>query len=166
MGGTISVESAPKKGSVFTFTIPAKYKPGEDFTINEQNISLNKEKSANPVILIAEDEQSNYELLEYMLQKSGFKLLHAANGSEALDICRSDRKIDLVLMDIKMPVMDGFTATKEIKKLRPGLNVVVQTAYADQKDKQRAIDSGCSDFLAKPFSKAQLLSVIGRYLQV
>jgi signal transduction histidine kinase len=166
MGGTISVESDVSKGSLFTFTIPARTLPGEEYNLNEESIPLVKEKSVNPVILVAEDEHSNYQLLEYMLQKSDFRLLHAANGLEAVEICRSDQRIDLVLMDIKMPVMDGFTATREIKKVRPGLHVVAQTAYADQKDKQKAFESGCSDFLAKPFSKAQLLSLIGKYLPV
>lgn len=90
--------------------------------------------------------------------------MHAINGKEAVDICQSGEKIDLILMDIKMPVMDGYKATAEIKKMRPELPVIAQTAYTDITDRQKAFDSGCDDFLPKPITKASLLEVVEKYL--
>jgi CheY-like chemotaxis protein len=116
-------------------------------------------------ILVAEDEESNFALINAILKPCGYILIRASNGSQAVDICKSDKEIDLVLMDIKMPVLDGFSAASEILKLRPGLPVIAQTAFAHPEDRTRAIGIGCVDYLAKPYDRRQLIEVISRYLK-
>jgi two-component system, cell cycle response regulator DivK len=99
-----------------------------------------------------------------MLSSLDAKIIHAVNGLEAVDICKKDERIDLVLMDIKMPVMNGYKATEEIKKIRPDLPVIAQTAFSDALDKQKAFNSGCAELLPKPISKAKLLETVKKYL--
>ena len=109
-------------------------------------------------ILIAEDNDSNYILMTYIL-KHHYQFLRARNGQEAVDIVLKG-DVDLVLMDIKMPVMDGLEATRQIKKERPALPVVALTANAFDSDRQLANEAGCDAFLAKPVSSADCLAVI------
>jgi CheY-like chemotaxis protein len=113
-------------------------------------------------ILVAEDVDSNFKLIKYFLGSTGFEIIRALNGKEAVDICLSDRRIDLILMDIKMPVMDGYTAVKIIRENGINIPIIAQTAYAE--DKEKAFEIGCSDFISKPFDKKGLLRVIGYYI--
>lgn len=118
-------------------------------------------------ILIVEDEEINYIYLETLICER-FKLdsaiLHARNGKEAIDICKNNPKIDLVLMDLKMPVMDGFEATRLIREFRPDLPVVAETAYSLREDMERALLAGCNDFISKPLSIECLYGIIVKYL--
>jgi CheY-like chemotaxis protein len=93
-----------------------------------------------------------------------YTLIHAKNGKEAVDICYDNNEIDIVLMDIKMPVMNGHRATVKIKTKYPDLPVIAQTAYSTESEKQKALNSGCDDFISKPIDKEQLLSMINTYL--
>lgn len=160
MGGRIEVSSSPGKGSVFSFTVPCKSVPDEP-----------EDKKAGPVtvrgntILIAEDEHSNYTLVETILEPYGFELIHARNGEEALEAVRKRPEINLVLMDIKMPVMNGLDATRLIKAERPALPVIAVTAYALKGDEENILGAGCDGYLAKPVRKATLLETIGRYVK-
>jgi PAS domain S-box-containing protein len=164
LGGVIHLESAPGKGSRFWFKIPvtdqipAVNKSGSK---KGSNIDLSGRKKT---ILIAEDERSNYLLLELMMKSLDATIMHAANGREAVIACSSVEHLDLVLMDIKMPVMDGYTATSEIKKIRPDLTIIALTAYTENNEMEKAYNSGCSEFLSKPVNKAQLLAVVNKYL--
>ncbi len=110
----------------------------------------------------------NYLYLEALLV-DGIELncdiLYARNGKEAVDICKKDSNIDLILMDLKMPIMNGFEATKRIKKFRPNLPIVAQTAYTINEDKNKATSAGCDDFISKPISEEKLNEIINRKLK-
>lgn len=164
LGGKLKVESEPEKGSTFHFEIPLKQS-----TVEAREDKVEKEVDRYTIlsartILVAEDEKSNYQLLEMLLKNANVNLIHAETGAEAVDLCKSDLKIDLVLMDMKMPVMDGYEATSIISKLRPGLPIVAQTAYAEGNDRSKAMAAGCCDLLAKPFNRTQLYDIITRNL--
>ena len=119
-------------------------------------------------ILIVEDEEINYFYLETLLKDFEFitKVLHAKNGQEAIDICKTNSDIELVLMDLRMPVMNGYEATKQIKEFHSDLKIVAQTAYSTLEDKNKAIQAGCTDFYSKPISEDVLSEIIYRYLVV
>jgi CheY-like chemotaxis protein len=113
-------------------------------------------------ILVAEDNDSNYILMTYILKRS-YQFLRARNGQEAVELADKGG-IDLVLMDIKMPVMDGLEATAAIKEKHPELPVVALTANAFDSDRRLAMEAGCDDFLSKPVSSEKCLEVIARLL--
>jgi len=115
-------------------------------------------------ILVAEDEEINFMLVELLLEPYNCRIIPASNGREAVEICRSNNAIDLVIMDMKMPVLDGFDATRIIKKLRPELPVVAASAYAFYSDEEKALAAGCDDFLSKPFEKSELLRTLNRHI--
>ena len=106
----------------------------------------------------------NFKLLTQYLSDSNISLVHASNGNEAVEICKNNKQINLVLMDLKMPVMDGFEATKIIKGLRPDLPIIAQTAYSTESDKEKALACGCNDFISKPFKKEELLNLIREHM--
>ncbi len=114
-------------------------------------------------ILIAEDEDFNYLMLYEFLSKGEFRVVRACNGLKAVEQCSSSRHIDLVLMDLRMPLMDGFEATRKIVALRPGLPVIATTAYTSESDKEKAMACGCCDFLSKPFNRLQLMGRINEH---
>ena len=106
--------------------------------------------------------ESNFKLIRYFLAGSNAEVLHAYNGKEAVEKCLSAENIDLVLMDIKMPVMDGYTAVKLIREKNISIPIIAQTAYAD--DKEKAIECGCSGFISKPFDKKGLFKVLCEFI--
>ena len=119
---------------------------------------------SNKTILIAEDEDSNYLYLEAVLQKTGAKLLWARSGEEAIDACRQNPAVDLILMDLQMPNINGYEARLQIKGMCPGVPQIAQTAFAMADDEKRAMDAGFDAYISKPIRKGNLLSVVGRFL--
>ncbi len=111
-------------------------------------------------ILVAEDDLGSFLLVKTILIPHHYNIIHAANGAEAVNHCQGNEQIDLVLMDIKMPIMDGLEATKQIKKRSPELPIIVISAYNLPEDKQKAFDAGCDDFLAKPYQAESLIRII------
>jgi PAS domain S-box-containing protein len=157
IGGKIWLNSVPEFGSVFHFTIPYN-KIGET---KEPERKFHFIKSGKPItILIAEDERSNYELLARVLTKENIKIVRAENGKEVLEFCQSGKHIDLILMDIKMPEMDGIEATRRIKEIYPDIPIIAQTAYSFPDEKNKAIMAGCDLFLSKPINKEALFQAI------
>lgn len=116
-----------------------------------------------PVLLIADDEISNLYYLEMLLGKYTSALLKAVNGREAVRICREHPEINGVLMDIKMPLMNGYEATTIIKSFRKDLPVIAVTAYAMRNDEQKGLQAGCDGYLTKPFTKEEVLDILRKH---
>ncbi|MFO8235002.1 MAG: response regulator [Bacteroidales bacterium] len=125
--------------------------------------SLNKDWH-DKTILIAEDEGSNFKYLEIALRKTGVNILHARNGKEAIEITKERSDLELILMDIKMPEMDGLEATKAIRTFNSDIIIVALTAYAMENDRDMSIEAGCNDYIAKPVHQNRLFSVLAKFL--
>lgn len=115
-------------------------------------------------ILIVEDDPMNFSYLDILLRPTQAVIMHADNGQKAVELCMKHMGINIVLMDIRMPVLDGLEATRQILTIRSGLPVIAQTAYADESDREAAIKAGCCEFLAKPIRANEMLDLIKKYL--
>jgi CheY-like chemotaxis protein len=118
----------------------------------------------NQTILVVEDDDTSYMYFEEVLKRKGLNPVRAENGTEAVEMVQDNPDIVMVLMDIKMPSMNGHDATRQIKKLRPDLPVLIQTAYASIIDRQKAFNAGCDDFITKPVNKDILIEKIAKFL--
>lgn len=123
------------------------------------------EESLRPQILIAEDVESNFLYLNAVLSKINAKIFWAKNGLEAVEIFQNEKIIDLILMDLQMPEMNGFEATQAIKLINKDIPIIAQTAFAMSDDREKAILSGCNDYLSKPIKSNDLLAIVEKYLK-
>lgn len=169
MGGSIKVESELKKGSTFTFTLPFHGTIGGMSTSNRTTtsvrtlrVSTRPEEAEMKTILVAEDEESNFELVRIVLQKR-YRLLRAHNGIEAVTI-NEDEHPDLILMDIRMPEMDGLDAARIIKEVNHSTPIIALSAYAFEENINEAKAAGCDEFIAKPFKVEDLIEVCAKYI--
>ncbi len=165
MGGRITFDSELGKGSVFTITIP--------FRLSDRKLPERRKATkfigdiidlSGRLILVVEDDPAGAHLLGKMIGHTGARIAFAKNGEEAVELVGNYPEIDLVLMDLKMPKMDGFEATKIIKQNRKDLPIIAQTAFAMSGDKEKALDAGCDDYLAKPINRKNLFSVLRKFL--
>jgi len=160
LNGKIWMDSKPGKGSKFLFTIP--YKPVyEEEPVKGKNKDLVRTLN-NLTILVAEDDDVNFLYIKEIFKGTGAEILHAINGREAVEMCEKNDRIGIVLIDIKMPVMNGYEAIKKIREFRPSLPIIAQTAFALSNEMLKAFNAGSNDYISKPFTREQLLSIVSK----
>ncbi len=169
MGGKIQVESEENKGSHFYFTIPIDH--GE---VQKQadSVEIVGTRTGNGLagqpeklkILLAEDDEVSIIYLRAILENIDCELIEAENGKKVLALCKKTPDIDLILMDIQMPLMDGYEATRKIREFNKDVYIIAQTAYALGGDREKALQAGCNEYIPKPIDKEQLLHLLGQYI--
>jgi signal transduction histidine kinase len=170
LGGKISVNSELNNGTSFTFTLPiekpnkfkADSRTSKDSLVDE-NVNIEpvwKDK----VILVVEDDNVNYQFIEALLEKTQAQLLHAFDGFQALELCKTINKIDLILMDIKLPEKNGFQVTREIRQIKGDIPIIAQTAFTLTEIKEKCLEAGCNDVITKPIEIPLFFSKVNKYL--
>ena len=164
MGGEIRVESEADKGSRFYFYLPLTWKD----RIAESTSSIKDRDLQKPVwegrnILVVEDDTSNFTLIYEILKTTGANIIQAENGHEALKILSSGNSPDIIIMDVKLPGIDGYEVTRRIREINKEIPIIANTAYAMESDRKKSIESGCNEYISKPTDRKLLINLINKY---
>ena len=166
LGGTIWLSSEEGIGTEFMFTIPYSTETNIAKEEKQQNEPENKQGNIKALtVLIAEDEKVNNQFFEAIFNNTFKQIIYVETGQKAIEACRNNPEIDLILMDVKMPVMNGYTATRKIRKFNKEIIIIAQTAFGLKEDREKAIEAGCNDYIAKPINKELLFEKIKLYFQ-
>ncbi len=164
LGGKIWFNSEDSIGTEFMFTIPYKTKNQQPEANSQQPEANSQQPTANHLksltVLIAEDEKISNYLFEKFFMNKFKQIIFVETGQQAIEACKNNPEIDLILMDIKMPVMNGYIATREIRKFNKEIIIIAQTAFGLEGNREKAIEAGCNDYISKPISKKQLFEKI------
>jgi PAS domain S-box-containing protein len=167
LGGNIWIKTRQNLGSEFYFTIPMEQN-GEQTQFRNTSIQQIRFKDINwegKTLLLVEDEEVNYIYINELLINTGVNLLRVVTGEEAVNICQSALPIDLILMDMRLPGINGFDATRLIKRIRRDIPIVAQTAYAMENEREQCIEAGCDHYMTKPFDQEVFFDVLNNFLQ-
>ncbi len=163
LNGKISVESEINKGSTFYVTIPNHLKnTAAVVSNNKNNKKANTSIPGGLNIIVAEDDKTSFFFLKYILEGISANILHAKNGREAIELIKNNPDTDIILMDSKMPELNGIDAVKQIRKFNSNVFIIAQTAYAQDDYRSRTIEAGCNDYIEKPINKNKLLEIISK----
>jgi len=172
LGGEISLTSEIGKGSMFSLVIPISLETESRKSFNKYNAAdqlnqpeVGEQNKLSGDVLVAEDSKTNQELIKLLLKRMGLKVTMVEDGKECIDIALS-RTFDLILMDIQMPNVNGYEATKTLRKKQVQTPIIALTAYALKADRQKCLDAGCDDYIAKPINRKILLKKVRKYLTV
>jgi len=168
IGGSLWYESDKKNGNNFYFTIPYEHTANqvkrEPTMDNSEELVKEQFDWKEKLVLIVEDDYSSLKYFEELLKRTNVQRLYATSGFQAIEICRENKNIDLILMDMQLPEINGYEATAKIKQFRKTTPIIAQTAYATLEDKDKCLAAGCDDYVSKPVSRKTLIAKMQKFL--
>jgi CheY-like chemotaxis protein len=158
------VESEAEKGSTFHFTIAYDPVKSEEIEVKHEINEIKSKLDKEVLVLVAEDDEVSFLLIESLLSQEKFKIVQANNGQQVITMLKNTPGIDIILMDIRMPKLDGIEATKKIREFNKTVPIIAQTAFALSGDREKAINAGCNEYITKPIKPEKLMGLINKYI--